>query len=61
MRIIFQQNIQLKLKNIQQLTSPSAKAMTMIVAASMTHERGFHINPKNFKTLLSWKIHTKAQ
>jgi len=35
--------------------------MAMIVAASMTHERGFHINPKNFKTLLSCKIHTKAQ
>jgi len=42
---------------MQQLTPPLAKAMAMIAAASMTHERGFHINPKNFKTLLSCKIH----
>ena len=35
----FQQNIQLKLESIQQLTPPLAKAMAMIVAASMTHER----------------------
>jgi len=48
----FQQNIQLKLKSIQ-LTPPLAKAMAMIATASMTDERGFHINPKNFKTLLS--------
>lgn len=27
--------------------------MAMIAAASITHDRGFHINPKNFKTLLS--------
>lgn len=27
--------------------------MAMIAAASMTHDKGFHINPKNFKILLS--------
>lgn len=35
------------------LTPPLARAMAMIAAASITHERGFHINPRNFKTLLS--------
>jgi len=40
---------------VQQHTPPLAKAMAMIAAASMTHEGGFHINPKNFRTLLSCK------
>lgn len=35
------------------LTPPFASAMAIIAAASITHERGFHINPKNFKNLLS--------
>ena len=35
----------------KELTPPLAKAMAMIAAASMTQERGFHINPKNFKIL----------
>lgn len=26
----------------------------MMAAASITHDRGFHINPKNFKNLLSY-------
>jgi hypothetical protein len=42
---------------MQQLTPPLAKAIAMIAAASITHESGFHINPKNFKNLLSCKIH----
>ena len=29
--------------------------MAMIAAASITHERGFHINPRNFRILFSWK------
>lgn len=37
------------------LTPPLASAIAMIAAASMTHERGFHIKPKNFKNLLSCK------
>ena len=35
------------------LTFPLAKAMAIIAAASMTHESGFHINPRNFSILLS--------
>jgi len=42
-------------KSVRQLTPPLAKAIAMIAAASITHERGFHINPKNFKNLLSCK------
>jgi len=38
------------------LPPPFAKAMAMIAAASMTHDKGFHINPKNFKNLLSCYI-----
>lgn len=34
--------------------SPLAKAMAMMAAASMTHESGFHINPKNLRILLSF-------
>lgn len=37
----------------KELTPPFANAMAMIAAASMTHERGFHMNPKNFRILLS--------
>lgn len=36
------------------LTPPLARAIAMMAAASMTHDKGFHINPKNFKTLFSW-------
>jgi hypothetical protein len=35
------------------LTFPFAKAMAIIAAASMTQERGFHINPRNLRILLS--------
>ena len=28
--------------------------MAMIAAASITQDNGFHMNPKNFKNLLSW-------
>jgi hypothetical protein len=35
------------------LTPPLARAIAMIAAASITQESGFHINPKNFKNLLS--------
>jgi hypothetical protein len=34
-------------------TPPFAKAMAMIAAASITQDRGFHIKPKNFRTLFS--------
>ncbi|URD95349.1 hypothetical protein MUK42_29021, partial [Musa troglodytarum] len=34
-------------------TPPLASAMAITAAASMTQDRGFHMNPKNFKTLLS--------
>jgi len=34
-------------------TPPFANAMAMMAAASMTHERGFHIKPKNLSSLLS--------
>lgn len=37
------------------LTPPFAKAMDITAAASMTHDKGFHIKPKNFKNLLSYK------
>lgn len=33
--------------------------MAIIAAASITHDRGFHINPKNFKNLLSYIIEPK--
>ncbi|BAT00424.1 Os07g0191250, partial [Oryza sativa Japonica Group] len=33
---------------------PLARAMAMIAAASMTQDSGFHMNPKNFKNLLSF-------
>ena len=35
------------------LPSPLAKAMAMIAAASITHESGFHMNPRNLRILLS--------
>ncbi|BAS85830.1 Os03g0689350, partial [Oryza sativa Japonica Group] len=35
------------------LTPPLANAMAMIAAASMTHDSGFHMNPKNLRNLLS--------
>jgi hypothetical protein len=35
------------------LTPPFANAMAMIAAASMTHDSGFHMNPRNLKNLLS--------
>jgi hypothetical protein len=36
------------------LPLPFAKAMAIIAAASITHDKGFHIKPKNFKNLLSF-------
>ncbi|BAT18278.1 Os12g0638750 [Oryza sativa Japonica Group] len=36
---------------------PFASAMAMIAAASMTHESGFHMNPKNLRNLLSCQCH----
>lgn len=36
------------------LTPPCARPMAIIAAASITHDRGFHIKPKNFKILLSY-------
>jgi len=36
------------------VTPPLARAMAMIAADSMTHERGFHIKPKNLRSLLSF-------
>ncbi|WVZ11052.1 hypothetical protein V8G54_015582, partial [Vigna mungo] len=35
------------------LPPPLANAMAMTAAASMTHESGFHIKPKNLRNLLS--------
>ena len=35
------------------LSLPLAKAMATTAAASITHDNGFHINPKNFRILLS--------
>uniref|UniRef100_A0A2P2JF49 Plasma membrane ATPase 4-like n=1 Tax=Rhizophora mucronata TaxID=61149 RepID=A0A2P2JF49_RHIMU len=34
--------------------SPFAKIMAIKAAASMTHDKGFHIKPKNLRTLLSF-------
>nr|GLL44296.1 hypothetical protein Ccrd_025584 [Ipomoea trifida] len=34
--------------------SPLASAIAIMAAASITHDRGFHINPRNFSNLLSW-------
>jgi hypothetical protein len=34
------------------LTPPFARAMAMIAAASITHDNGFHMNPKNLRILL---------
>lgn len=35
------------------LPPPFAKAIAMMAAASMTHDKGFHIKPKNLRILLS--------
>jgi hypothetical protein len=32
--------------------------MAMMAAASMTHDRGFHMNPRNLRNLLSWSHKT---
>jgi hypothetical protein len=42
-----------KNQNILLLTPPFARAIAMIAAASITHDRGFHIKPRNFKNFLS--------
>lgn len=42
---------------VRGLTPPLARAMAMIAAASITQDRGFHMNPKNFKILLSCSKH----
>jgi hypothetical protein len=34
---------------------PWARAIAMIAAASMTHESGFHMKPRNLRILLSCK------
>lgn len=36
-------------------TPPWVRAMAMIAAASMTHDKGFHMKPKNFNILLSYE------
>lgn len=33
--------------------SPFASAIAIIAAASMTHDKGFHMNPRNLRNLLS--------
>jgi acid phosphatase family membrane protein YuiD len=38
------------------LPSPFANAIAMIAAASITHDRGFHMNPKNLRNLLSCSL-----
>jgi len=43
------------------LPSPLAKAMAINAAASMTHDNGFHINPRNLRILLSCSSNTKPQ
>jgi len=43
----------IKSQKLSSLTPPFASAIAIIAAASITHDRGFHINPKNFKNLLS--------
>jgi hypothetical protein len=35
---------------------PFANAIAMIAAASITHDRGFHMNPKNLRNLLSCSL-----
>jgi len=42
-----------------QLTPPLASAIAIIAAASITQERGFHMNPKNFKNFISCKTPRK--
>ena len=37
------------------LTPPLARAMAMMAAASMTQDSGFHMKPRNLRTLLSCK------
>lgn len=36
------------------VTPPLAKAMAMMAANSITQDRGFHINPKNLRSLFSY-------
>jgi len=36
------------------LPPPLAKTMAIMAAASMTHDKGFHIKPKNLRILLSF-------
>ena len=37
----------------ERVTPPLAKAMAIMAAHSMTHDRGFHMKPKNLRNLLS--------
>ena len=37
----------------ERITPPFAKAIAMIAAISITHDKGFHINPRNLRNLLS--------
>ena len=41
-------------------TFPFESAIAIIAAASITHDKGFHMNPRNFKNLLSCKSHALA-
>jgi len=43
----------LDLRSEDEITSPLAKAMAIMAAASITHESGFHIKPRNFSNLFS--------
>jgi hypothetical protein len=45
-----------KNKFFYSFTPPLASAIAIIAAASITHDRGFHMNPKNFRNLLSYNF-----
>lgn len=39
------------------VTPPFARAIAIMAAHSITHDRGFHIKPKNLRNLLScWEF-----
>jgi hypothetical protein len=41
--------------------SPLASAMDITAAPSITHDSGFHMKPKNFQILLSWREGIKQE
>lgn len=46
--------------SLRLLTPPLARTSAIIAAASITHDKGFHIKPRNFKNLFSCnKVHEK--